>query len=93
MVEDFNISKDKIIHKSIVLYGSSNSGKTTIIKDIVYILKDDVPLIIVFCPTEPSHNTYKQIIPTELIIYDIEDSSVIINFLEKQRERQTKISD
>lgn len=44
--------------KSIIIYGESNSGKTTIIKDILFSLRESIEQIIVFCPTDFSHKTY-----------------------------------
>jgi hypothetical protein len=55
------------INKSINLYGSSNSQKSTIILQIMRALKDHVPACICFNMTENSNNTFKQLLPDALI--------------------------
>ena len=55
------------INKSINLYGSSNSQKSTIILQIMKALKDHVPACICFNMTENSNNTFKKILPDALI--------------------------
>ena len=50
------------LNKSIILYGSSGSGKSMIMRDILYILKDHIPNILVIAPTNHlngSFDTYK----------------------------------
>lgn len=60
------------LDKTIVLYGKSNSGKTTIVKHILYTLKNRVPLAFVISPTEPSNHAYEGFINKALIHYDLD---------------------
>jgi hypothetical protein len=55
------------INKSINLYGSSNSNKSTLLIKIMNILKGYVPACICFNMTENSNNTFKNILPDALI--------------------------
>jgi hypothetical protein len=55
------------LNKSINLYGSSNSQKSTLIIQIMKALKDYVPACICFNMTENSNNTFKKLLPDALI--------------------------
>ena len=55
------------INKSINLYGSSNSNKSTLLIKIMNTLKGHVPACICFNMTENSNNTFKNILPDALI--------------------------
>ena len=53
--------------RTIVLYGSSGSGKSVCIKNIMFSLKDIIERVIVVSPTEPANKTYESIVPTPMI--------------------------
>ena len=57
--------------------GQSGQGKSFLIVDTLFKLKDDIPNIIVICPTESQNNTYKGIVPPECIIEDVNSTSLI----------------
>lgn len=46
-----------------MLYGATNSGKSTIMLEILYVLKNHVPNVFVFSPTANSTKDYEGIIP------------------------------
>lgn len=53
-MDTLNINKfdySRLIGKCTVLVGQSNSGKSRIIKEIMYRIKDDIPSAVVMCPT------------------------------------------
>ena len=53
---DFNINE---IQSHLTLFcGMSKSGKSLIICDCLYRLKDQIPCIIVICPSESQNKTY-----------------------------------
>jgi len=60
---DYNL----LIGKSSILYGESGSGKSVIIKSILYNLKDKVPACIIISPTEKFNKTYDGILPPTFI--------------------------
>ena len=70
-VPEFSSNANKYLNKSIVLYGKSNSGKTTIVKYILFLLKPYVPIAFVISPTEPSNRAYEDFIDKTLIHYDL----------------------
>jgi len=66
--EDFKVPKltlDKSLlkNKSIVIYGLSDTGKTTITLDIMHILRDDIEQVIVVNKNEESNNSYNGVVP------------------------------
>lgn len=56
-----------LVHRTVVIYGPSGSGKSVIVKDIMAAVKDRIEQIILVCPTEPVNNSYKGIIPATAI--------------------------
>lgn len=77
------------INKSINLYGSSNSQKSTLIIQIMKILKNHVPACICFNMTENSNNTFKNILPDALIHTNLDIS--ILESIWKRQETLTEI--
>jgi len=67
----FNKDYKYFLNKSIVLYGTSNSGKSFIMRDILYILKDHIPNCVVICGTNDLNKSYSDIIPSQLIHQDV----------------------
>ena len=56
-----------MIGKNTILYGESGTGKSTIIIDILYHLKDIIPSCIIISPTESANGTFTDIIPNLMI--------------------------
>jgi energy-coupling factor transporter ATP-binding protein EcfA2 len=61
-----------LFKKNIVLYGANNSGKTTLLYDIMKILKPFIPNVVVFCPTTDSNDSLKGVVPDKLIFRKVE---------------------
>lgn len=40
------------LNRSTIIYGTTNSGKSVLIKYLMNFLKEDIPNILVFCPTD-----------------------------------------
>ena len=57
-LEDIDLSKDMFLDYLTVIYGESGSGKSTIIRDIMYLIRNDVNQVIVFAPTDPQNRSY-----------------------------------
>jgi hypothetical protein len=53
-------SAEKFINKSCIIYGRSGSGKSHIIKHILYLLRDHVPNVIVFSQSERNNSAYSE---------------------------------
>lgn len=69
--------------KSTTIYGASKSGKSTIAIEILKLLQPLIPLITIFSPTEQENQTFKDIVPNEVIYATLE-----IPTLEKIYKRQ-----
>ena len=72
------------LNKSIILYGSSGSGKSMIMRDILYILKDHIPNILVIAPTNHLNGSFDGIIPPQLIFPDVTEE-LIQNIFKRQK--------
>lgn len=71
------------LNKTTVVYGRTNSGKSTIIEEIMYLCKDYVPTVFVIAPTNSSNNAYTNTIPDHCIKKDLD-----VEWLEKLLNRQ-----
>jgi hypothetical protein len=71
------------LNKTTIIYGRTNSGKSTIIEEIMYLCKDYIPTVFVIAPTNASNNAYTNKIPDQLIKKEIE-----VEWLEKLLKRQ-----
>ena len=61
------LNHDSLINRSVLLFGGSNSGKTVLIRDILFNLRQHVPMCHVFCPTNDYNGSYTNMIPKTLI--------------------------
>ena len=77
------------LNKSTILFGASNSGKSTILLEILYLLKDKVPNIFVFSPTADNNNTFAGIVPEPLIFKELDIPK--LNDIYKRQQASTKI--
>ncbi len=66
--ETNKIDVRSLISKMSLFMGSSGSGKTTLVLDIMYRLKDLIPSIVVFCPTNNENRVYNGTVPECCII-------------------------
>uniref|UniRef100_A0A6C0LI40 Uncharacterized protein n=1 Tax=viral metagenome TaxID=1070528 RepID=A0A6C0LI40_9ZZZZ len=73
----------RLLDRTTVLYGKSNSGKSIFIKYIMKILKDFIPVAFVVSPTEPSNQAYSKFIDKSLIHFDLASAKGEEGFLEK----------
>lgn len=58
VIEQVEFTTDILLNKSLCIYGGSGSGKTTIITNILDILRKEVDQIVVFCPSDPMNKSY-----------------------------------
>lgn len=76
-VQDLDMDCDRFLDKSTVLLGPSRSGKSTIIVDILYQLRDKIDQIIVISPMDKQNHTYDRgIVPLPFIHYDMTIESI-----------------
>ena len=64
-----------------VFYGGSGNGKSSLIVDCLYKLKDIIPVILIVSPTESQNQTYRDIVPAECIIDDTISSEKLLQKL------------
>lgn len=80
------LPKDKYLYlnKSTVIFGAPQTGKTTIVDEIMYLCKDSIPNIFVIAPTNASNNTYSGKVPKRCIKSEM-DVGWLETFLKRQR--------
>ena len=71
------------LNKTTVIYGRTNSGKSTIIEEIMYLCKEHIPTVFVIAPSNFSNNAYSSKIPEQFIFKCID-----IEWLDKLLSRQ-----
>ena len=76
------------LHKTTLIFGGAQSGKTTILDEIMYLCKDIIPNIFVFSSTNTSNNTFTGKIPSNCIA-----SEMHLEWLEKFCNRQKHITE
>lgn len=52
------LKSDLLLDKSIAIYGGSASGKTTLIRHILFLLSDHIDTAIVYCPSDMTNKSY-----------------------------------
>lgn len=78
-LQELDFSYKTFLDQTVILYGESKTGKSTIIVDILYQLKPFVDQIIIISPTDRQNHTYSgktekdRIIPLPCIHYIITD--------------------
>lgn len=77
------------LNRSTILFGASDSGKSTILIEILFLLKDYVPNIFLFAPTAESNKAFDDIIPAPLIYKNVEIP--ILEEIYKRQQAATKI--
>jgi hypothetical protein len=77
------------LNRSTILFGASDSGKSTILLEMLYLLKDHVPNIFVFAPTADANNAFEGIVPAPLIFKDV--SIEKLEEIYKHQQAATKI--
>lgn len=83
----FEKSYKYFLGKTTIIYGRTNSGKTTIIDEIMFLLKPYIPLIFVIAPTNASNNAYTDKIPPQFIFKELN-----VDWLDKLLTRQKNSS-
>lgn len=92
------LTADTFINKSCAIYGRSGSGKTVIIKHILFLVRDYNPVTIVFSLSEKNNNTYSKALVPRCLVHDSVTPEAICAIAERQTharkiyERANKIS-
>lgn len=75
------------LRKCTLIFGSSGTGKSTIIDEIMFLLKPYIPLCFVIAPTNMSNQAYTGKVPKRFI-KDGRDLNKLVQWLEKFVSRQ-----
>lgn len=80
-IDEYEPTVKKSIHGVSVIYGKTGSGKSTVIKHIMHVLKDSIEVCIVVSPSEPSNATYAEIVDPPMIHYSVLNGDLLKNIL------------
>lgn len=88
----FDINKACQKKFNAIIIGKRNTGKSTIVQDILYHLgKTDIPRVCIFSGTEEANGFYKQFVPGTFIHNDSNVEQTLENILQGQRTLTAKI--
>lgn len=74
-----------LFHRKLTLiFGGSNTGKTTIVRHILRMLKERIPLVFIISPTNSCNNSFTGLVPPEMI-----KESVTPEWLDELWKRQS----
>lgn len=85
----FKPTVDNLYLKNTMIYGATGTGKTTIIHDILFTLKDVIPSIVIFSSTAKLNGAYDGIVPN-FLIHDVIDIAKLEEIISEQ-EKKVKI--
>lgn len=85
-----SLTTSMLLDRSCVIYGKSGSGKSSIIKHLLYLLKDRVSLTIVFSQSERDNMAYsRHYVPRCLVHDDITEE--ILEAISQQQTKRRKL--
>ena len=73
-----------ILDRTTVLYGGTASGKTTMAKHLMWIMKEYFPIVYAFNPEEADNHSYEGIVPKQLIFEKL-DPKFFFDLCKKQK--------
>lgn len=92
-LEDNNGNKIPYLRKDLkyfrrkitLLYGETESGKSTIIREIMYLLRNSISNVIIFAPTNDSNNLYTDQVKAPAIFNKL-SLEILVEINERQKE-------
>ena len=66
-----------MINHTVLLIGSSGSGKTCLLREILFKLKDKIPSGVLFSPTDEQNEDFKGIIPRAAVISNLDGGRLV----------------
>jgi hypothetical protein len=70
---NLELTPELFLDHATAIFGPTFTGKTTTVKNIMIVLKDVIPQVIVVSPSEPSNHAYEEVVPKQLIHYKFTD--------------------
>ncbi len=85
----FDKSKNSFLDKNTILFGGTNSGKSTIMEEIMYLCSKDVPVCFAISPTNDANQFFTNRLPAKFF-RDGKEPAATVAFLRKILNWQTK---
>lgn len=83
-VPEIALNYRMLVDKTMILFGASGSGKSTIIVDMLYHMRPHIEQIVVFSPSDRNNGTFGAgLVPKPLVHYDV-DPAIITTIWERQ---------
>lgn len=77
--------QNNLLNKTIIIFGSSNSGKTTLVRDILYRIRHDLDTAFIISGTKNSSGSYDNILPEQFIFKSF-NPEWFNKYLERQKQ-------
>lgn len=91
-LEAFDIKKSCSKLFNAILVGKKNTGKSTVIQDILYYsMKNNIPRVCIFSGTEEANGYFNQFVPGTFIFNGDDVENKLESILEKQKEMTKQI--
>ncbi len=88
-IEKLEFDKKNFLDRSTILLGTSGTGKSKIIMDILHLIKDDVPMCYIFCPTNDVTDAFTGVVPNSCISLTLD--VIYLQQIIKMQEERMKI--
>ena len=82
----FEMAEEHFFNKTTVIYGAPRTGKSTIIDNILYILKDHIPNVVAISPTDAANSAYSKRIPAACVHTKL-TLELLTNVVKRQEDR------
>ncbi len=87
-LEKTDLSVSMLLDRAWAIYGKPGSGKSSIIKHMLYVLREYVSVVIVFSLSEGDNNAYSKSMVPRCLVHDAVSEDVIRSIAMKQRQRR-----
>lgn len=87
-IERFEICSKNILNRGIIFYGPTASGKTTIMMNFMYAIRNNIHMAFAFAPTNQEKHELDKVIPP-MFVYENLDPGLIKDIYERNRAKST----
>lgn len=86
-------SYENLVNRCTLVIGNSGSGKTYLIREMLFKLKDKIPNCVLFSPTNEQNEDFKGIIPSAAVISNLDGGRLVkkLQRIFKRQEEQVAV--
>ena len=82
--ERAQLTADRFLNRSCIIYGASGTGKTHIIRHLLFVLREHVPAVVVFSLSEKSNKTYSRDMVPRCFVHDFVTGETVRAIADRQ---------